>query len=368
MSKISGMLLMAGLFLLGCSSGSSTSANGTPAGAGHCDDKCLKACGSDSDCDPSKSELCCDFGANGKACTDASVCPRFCASDSKCDAANGEACLRTTLASSQSVCADPSKDNALKLCSTDKDCTADTLCCTIYKESVCLKADKCPKGCSASADCNTKIGEVCCTTLKLQDPTLAAAGLCVDPAQVECPKACAMSSDCDTKSGELCCDGLCSKDCVKSCKTSSDCSGQICCTAAAENSPWVQKTKDPGYPVAMGTTGGGGTGAGGSTGSAGTSAGGTGASGGTSGGGGTGGSGPACETCSQAVVANDFLGTNVCSGNSATLLQSLQACVCETGCATECASVCTTGSAPDDTCKNCIATSCLSEYVACNGD
>jgi hypothetical protein len=361
-----------------CSSKSSNnSGGGNPQGGpGICADSCLKACGSDSDCNPGEGELCCDYGADGKACMEASKCPRFCASDAKCDTTKGEACLRTTLASQSSVCTEP--DPAIKLCSADAQCDTDSVCCKIYKEPVCLKPKRCPKACSTGSECNSKAKEVCCTTLPTIDPTLGVPGLCVNPDEQPCPTACSASTECDTAKGEICCHGLCSKSCVKECSASSECNAQICCQTAAEKSPWVRGIEKPGYDVAtepMGTGGslgtGGTVGSGGSVGTGGyVGTGGNVGTGGAGGGGGSGGSGGgviACETCAQALAAKDYDLNHICGGVSRDRMSTLQTCTCVVACQSSCTSLCA-GGASDATCDSCIGTACATEYQACSTD
>jgi hypothetical protein len=227
------------LVVFACSGGSGT--QGLEPGTGRCADKCPKACHGDAECDVSHGELCCDFGGDGKACVAANKCPRFCSSDDKCDTADGEGCLRTTLASPRLVCSAP-KD-AVKLCTSDAQCDAESVCCGIYKEPVCLPPDRCPVICTRGDECNSGKGEVCCTTLALVDPTVGASGLCIDPKTQPCPQACTVSADCDTKAGDICCEGTCKKSCDKTCSSSNDCSGQICCLTPAANSPFMRGIK-----------------------------------------------------------------------------------------------------------------------------
>ncbi len=281
MAATKAVVLLLACFL-GCSKSGGAS-GGNQLELGVCDDKCIRSCESDSECNIGQGELCCDYGNDGKACADAKDCPRQCMTDSKCDTASGEACVRESLHSPLLSCDKPS--NGLRLCQSDANCMgAGEVCCPNYKEPICLPADKCPKACANSAACNTTLGEVCCTTLASVDVTLVAGGLCVVPSVVGCPTACAKSSDCKTSAGELCCNGLCSTSCQQPCKVSADCGGQVCCKAKAMNSPFVQKYKKPGYTVvAPPPTGTGGTGG---TGGAG---GGTGGTAGTTGAGGQGG-------------------------------------------------------------------------------
>ncbi len=344
----------------GCSNDKETQGpQGQTSSEGVCADECLKACDTDNQCDTADGELCCDFG-EGKACVDAQACPRFCEGDNDCDIADGEACLRTTLAAPETVCTDPGE--AVRLCESDATCEEDEVCCTLYKEPVCLKADRCPQACDRSSDCDTDSGEVCCTTLQELDSTLDAAGLCIDPAVTTCPTACDRSSDCDTQNGELCCNGLCATSCVQTCKASSDCDGQVCCLTTAAKSAWTHDIEEPGYDVPTPSMGGtGGTGGSGS--------GGTGPGGGSGGSStaGSGGTSANCESCSEAVAVSDFTGLNVCPGTSAALLDALTQCSCVDSCGTDCVTFCDTGTR-DQTCDSCIALSCSEPYGACLND
>src|SRR5215467_14861124 len=91
-----------------------------PAGTGLCEATCAKSCGSDSDCETSQGELCCDYGQAGKACSQASACPITCTDDSKCDPTKGQACERVDLSLSNNYCTTPS--NGIQLCAADSDC------------------------------------------------------------------------------------------------------------------------------------------------------------------------------------------------------------------------------------------------------
>lgn len=231
--------------VLACSSAGKPVGDDAANQAGFCADSCPRDCALDSDCDASKGQLCCDLGPeDGRACMDAEDCPRTCQDDSRCDTDKGEACLRTFLQAPQSVCVEPEK--GIHLCSNDAACAGDEKCCTLYKEPLCLKLDKCPQACSRSDECNTAQKELCCTTLSLTDPTLQAKGVCINPEIVDCPKACTRSVDCDTRDGELCCNGICSKHCDNTCQTSNDCPGQLCCKSKAVHSPYVNKPEKPG--------------------------------------------------------------------------------------------------------------------------
>lgn len=262
---------------------------------GVCADKCIQPCDVDSECDVANGQLCCDYGNDGKACSDAKDCPRQCTSDSKCDTTQGEACVRESLATTISTCDKPA--NALHLCQADTDCTGGgDVCCMAYNEPLCLPANRCPKACTSSSTCNTALGEVCCTSLPTIDTTLVSSGICVAPSTAICPKVCSKSSDCNTGAGELCCNGLCNKSCVQTCASHSDCNGQVCCKAKATRSPFVSEARKPGYDVVVaagaGGVGGGGVGGagggGGISGVGGVGGGGVGGAGGAGGGTGTG--------------------------------------------------------------------------------
>ena len=248
----------------------------------------------------------------------------------------------------------------------EADCETDEVCCDIYREPVCLKAEKCPQACERSSDCDTASGEVCCTTLKSRDKTLAADGLCIDPQMTTCPSACERSSDCNTKKGQICCNGLCAETCEQGCQASSECDGQVCCRTAAAKSPWVNDLEEPGYDVPAGNSGTSNGGISGGPSGGGGGGGGGGAAGGRSGAGGTSGAG-SCETCSQAIAGGDFVGFNVCPGDSAQRLNALKACACVDGCAAACAAFCTSG-VRDSACDLCIGTSCSASYGACLQD
>ncbi len=191
------------------------------------------------------------------------------------------------------------------------------------------------------------------------DKTLDAAGLCVDPATTTCPTACDKSTDCDTKHGEICCNGSCATSCQQECKSSADCDGQVCCLSPAEKSPFVHGIQQPGYdvPKPSGGSGSGGSASGGMPSMAGTTS-----------SGGSGGTGvAACESCSEAVAAGDRVDTMVCGGNSRQLWDALAKCSCVDACSTDCSTFCATGKR-DATCDGCIASSCQTEYVACQAD
>jgi hypothetical protein len=205
---------------------------------GLCADACPKPCQGDTDCETQNGELCCDFGDGvGKACSSAASCPRFCAGDVECDTAAGEACLRTHVVSEQTVCTSP--EAALHACQLDTDCGLGERCCGIYGAPICVPAASCPAACSVHEECDASLGQICCTTFGLVDPSLAVAGLCVNPALTPCPSPCSQSSECNTAAGELCCNGVCNTSCPKACDSSDQCTGQICCKTAAAQSVWM---------------------------------------------------------------------------------------------------------------------------------
>jgi hypothetical protein len=215
---------------------------------GFCSDSCAQPCEADKDCDTAAGELCCDLGSDGKACTDAAACPRQCTSDERCDQTNGEACLRVTLESSSLVCTAPAR--SIQLCDGDGDCkTEGDVCCQAYNEPLCLPGKRCPRTCQASSDCNTQLGEICCTSLPILDRTLKSGGICTTPRLQACPTACQQSSDCNTKAGELCCNGLCDTACQQECSSSNECTGQICCKTLAMHSALLNGGRRPGYDV-----------------------------------------------------------------------------------------------------------------------
>ncbi len=207
-----------------------------PAGEGLCEATCAKTCGSDSDCNTSQGELCCDYGQAGKACSPAAQCPISCTDDSKCDSTKGQACERVDLSLSGKYCTTPS--NGLQLCSLDSDCTTvGDVCCGNYDQPFCLPPSDCPKACASSSECNTANSEVCCTSIPMIEPHINASGLCLNPAYAACPTTCTQSTDCNTAGNEICCNGVCSTTCAKTCKSSSDCNQQICCKSALVNLP-----------------------------------------------------------------------------------------------------------------------------------
>lgn len=223
---------------------SCSSSNGATSGNGEgvCQASCPKACSVDNDCDTSNGQLCCDYtpANEGKWCQAASTCPRFCSSDSTCDTSQSQACVRWSLQTTQEVCETPSA--GLRLCSQDSDCNTGTnsslKCCTIYGQGICEPANECPTPCSTSSDCNTANSEICCTSLKMEEPSLTAAGLCVNPAYTPCPKQCSQSADCTDPSAGVCCNGLCAATCSKSCTSDTQCtdpSAAICCQAPKGN-------------------------------------------------------------------------------------------------------------------------------------
>ena len=207
-------------------------------GDGTCQPTCAKTCATDNDCETAQGELCCDYGAPGKACTVAVLCPRRCEDDSSCTTNQGEACLSTSLASPKECVA---SGGGLRTCTDDSDCTSAEVCCGIYNQAICVPTGYCPASCEASSDCNTAQGETCCTSVRAVEPNLAVDGLCLNPTYGgQCPKTCKSSSECSTASGEICCNGLCDYSCPKSCKQSSDCTSndaRICCTSASARLP-----------------------------------------------------------------------------------------------------------------------------------
>ena len=297
---------------------------------GICVDNCIKACDADNDCNTAGGELCCQLGDDGSLCVDASLCPRFCSADEECKTDSGDACVRVSLAVDEEICEAP--EVALKLCKDDSTCGRGEECCTIYKEPVCLPSTRCPKTCSASSECNTRGGEVCCTTLKLVDTTLAAAGLCVAPSSVTCPKSCMKSSDCDTRDGELCCEGICRTSCPKECDTSNECSEQICCKTRAMRSAWATNARAPGYTVVSGGNYP------------------------------PDGDPPNCVTCGQYMENNDFTADDLCS-ESQEYFEDLLNCI-----SNNCLSACQEGTGSESLCSNCVGSKCSTEYDACYND
>lgn len=241
------LLFAMSLMGVACSGGDPSDREATNlADKGLCANSCPKPCSQDNDCETAAGQLCCDYGEVGQACVAAAACPRFCEADPECETQAGEACLRTTLLSSDKVCTSP--DEALKLCAGDGDCTEGDKCCTIYQEPFCLPPELCPKSCGKSAECDTGMGEVCCTTVGVNDPTLSVKGLCLHPDKFTCPAACTTSADCDNKAGELCCNAVCSTSCPKECSSSSECTNQLCCKTRAVDSPWLSGKQTPVYP------------------------------------------------------------------------------------------------------------------------
>ena len=152
---------------------------GPPAGKGYCEETCNKDCASDSDCETSQGDLCCDLGSAGKACLPAKSCPKHCSGDANCDAKNGEVCAAVSLSVSDKLCVAPAA--ALHTCSADSNCDTGQVCCGIYGQSVCMAPSACPKSCAVSNECDTSNGEICCTTVKLAEPSLSVSGLCLNP-------------------------------------------------------------------------------------------------------------------------------------------------------------------------------------------
>src|SRR6188768_1887547 len=90
---------------------------GPPAGKGYCQDTCDKDCSSDSDCETSQGDLCCDLGSAGKTCLPARACPKHCSGDSSCDVKNGEVCAKVSLSIPDKLCVAPAQ--ALHTCTAD---------------------------------------------------------------------------------------------------------------------------------------------------------------------------------------------------------------------------------------------------------
>jgi hypothetical protein len=290
---------------VGCGSKGSSGGTGSGGtnGGGICKDTCLKDCNTDNDCDVTMGQLCCKVSGVGNACVAAAQCPRACTTDNMCSVSTGEACLKIALQLPDRYCSQPQA--GVKGCSTDNDCASNgDKCCGIYSSKICLPPNECPKICTMGTDCNTSLGEVCCTTINKIDPTVTASGLCLSPNLFPCPRTCNTSSDCQTQNGELCCNGICSTTCAKTCQTSNDCTGQLCCKNALAN---INITLPGGYPVT--STGAGGVGGGGGAGGVGGggAGGGLGGAGGVGGATGTGGTG-VCPT-------GDLCGDTCNSGN-----------------------------------------------------
>ena len=215
--------------------GAGSKGGDSQAGKGLCQGTCDRDCTSDQDCDMANGQMCCDFGAAGKACIAAPQCPIRCTSDTACDTTAGKACVLVDIAQTDKTCTAPG--GAVQLCAVDSECKAGNICCALYDRPYCLPPAKCPKACIQSTDCDTVSGEICCTTVRLVEDHVKAAGLCLNPGYATCPKACAQSADCNTTSGEVCCNGMCSKSCPRTCNVSTDCSGQICCKSARTRVP-----------------------------------------------------------------------------------------------------------------------------------
>jgi hypothetical protein len=230
---VAGLALAILAVAVACNSSSSgnTGGPGGPGGPGVCASACAKSCAADQDCDTTSGELCCNYGNGNAACAQAKSCPKFCTDDTACDTTTGQACELVSFQNSQKACELPQQ--GIHLCQSDNDCatggTTGQVCCGIYKQSFCLPASECPKGCSTSTDCNTALGEICCTSVHAVEPSLgSAAGLCLNATNTACPKACASSADCSAQ-GQLCCNGICAATCAKSCNSDTDCNAQICC-------------------------------------------------------------------------------------------------------------------------------------------
>jgi hypothetical protein len=312
------------MIYLACSSSGGGGGGGN--GSGICRPTCDKDCNIDNDCNVSAGELCCNISSVGKACLPASACPRACTMDNTCNVQQGEACLRRTLQIPDRFCSSPQQ--GIKGCTTDNDCagTTSSKCCGIYSQAICLPPNRCPTVCNTGSDCNSSFGEICCKTLNKLDSSVTASGLCITPsASLACPTACTQSSDCQTQNGELCCpNGLCALTCEKTCQSSNDCSGQLCCKNALTN---ANISTPMGYPVVT-TTGVGG-------------AGGTGGRGGTGGSGGTGGIGGATgctgnTTTTRCTCTCAFSGDGVCDdGGNDPLVDGTATTSCAYG--TDCA-------------------------------
>lgn len=233
--------------------GSSSSSTGSGSnGAGVCSATCDNSCTKDQDCNMSAGELCCDYGAAGKVCQAAATCPHACTADSNCNLSSGQACIRTTLTSTQMVCGQPSQ--GLKICQHDADCPSNEVCCGDYTQPFCTPAARCPKSCTTSSQCQTTQGEICCTSAKTMEPSLSAAGLCLNPNYTACPQSCSTSADCatGTTNNLLCCNGICAATCPNRCQQSSDCINQICCKSARLNAAQPPQTFSAG-PSCQGT-------------------------------------------------------------------------------------------------------------------
>ena len=237
-----------------------------PNGQSLCVGSCPKACAVDSDCDTAGGDLCCDYGTEfGNACVAATACPRFCKADSDCNTAQGEACCSTNAGTTETVCA---KSAACVIdCKSDSDCPGQgqpqdagfgipglTYQCQLgMVHPVCTPSTSYMASCTASSDCNTASGQLCCTTLGNVDPAYYAAGAGLCTSGSLCPVACTADSQCSSSSaGALCCDGFCSTACVTTCTADSQCSATgnvdngLCCGTAAISSPyWNAGTVTP---------------------------------------------------------------------------------------------------------------------------
>lgn len=224
----------------GCDKNSEDNGGGgiTPSGKGVCVSACPKTCKSDNDCDTDKGKMCCDFAEGGKTCISPEYCPRFCSSDTECNSDQGEACCRTSLKSDKKTCTQV--EACLSECSNDDSCGEDDICCHTYSSSICVRPHQCPVSCSASADCKTEDGEICCKSLGSNADILSVSGMCI-PDGYSCPKACSSSADCNTQEGELCCMGFCSNSCIKECDENTDCDmagGKMCCKNKVVTTVW----------------------------------------------------------------------------------------------------------------------------------
>jgi hypothetical protein len=217
-----------------------------PGGASLCESSCPKSCGSDSDCNVSNGEECCNYGSFGHACQQAAQCPVFCSSDSQCDTANGQKCCVATSASTQTICSAAAA--CVTPCSSDAQCdtASGAKCQTGIKQPYCTPIFETP--CTSTSQCAA--GAVCCTTLSLVDPNdfSSGNGLCLTSGLGGligfCPTACNTDTDCASNtSGTLCCNGMCASSCPSTCNSDSDCSAKsngdlLCCGIDAIASPF----------------------------------------------------------------------------------------------------------------------------------
>ena len=206
-----------------------------PPGTGLCESTCAKTCGSDSDCETSQGELCCDYGAAGKACSQASACPIMCTDDST-------ATRPKARPASASIFRWPTSTARRRRTASSSARSTPTARPAMFAAATTTSRSASPprtvrRPAATSTDCNTANGEICCTSIPMVEPHINATGLCLNPAYAACPKTCTQSTDCNTAGNEICCDGVCSTTCAKTCKSSSDCNQQICCKSALVNLP-----------------------------------------------------------------------------------------------------------------------------------